>query len=406
MILVLGVVVIVVIAAGSGLLSWTGGGTHRDGTNGRLGLLVLVAGALFVVLLLVVGAGFVMRGSGGGEGDGGDGSASEPTPTTAGGRPEAVSSKAPGRTPVAEAPPPLPVIAVNGSDPDDPGPYVTVDRLGPDPLVRVTAAGFEPFETGFVEQCVAEVGLLPACTGRFPVQFGEDGGGEFQFGMRTASAPGGCQYARPTCILRLSGVSSGRLGEVQTVVGPARRGRVDVSPDSGLGESATAQVVVTGFPPRTSATAMLCAPLGGYDVRRCGGAGGPARFDVGPDGSGRTSLAVGTGPVGVNRLPCGPRHPCGVLVVVGDGFVAAPAVPLQFSLGPGATYNTARLVTGLVLGASLMALAFLLARRTDWNKPTEAATPEVDAADLQTGGTLDDLFGTDAEIEARDPIPS
>jgi hypothetical protein len=42
--------------------------------------------------------------------------------------------------------------------------------------------------------------------------------------------------------------------------------------------------------------------------------------------------------------------------------------------------------------------------RTDWTKPTEAATPELDDSDLRTGQSLDDLFGTDEELDEREPI--
>jgi len=305
-----------------------------------------------------------------------------------------------------EIPSALPVGPMNGSDPRRPGPYITIDDLGPDPVVHVVAAGFEPFERGFVELCVSKLDLFPSCAGRFPVQFFEDGGADFQFQVRSTFAPGGCRYGEVTCTVRVTGSASGRTGTVQTVVGSAPPGEVTVTPRSGLHDHTVVEVSVAHFPSDTQATALLCALPGGYDVRRCVAGRTAARFLVGPDGAGKTELDLRTGPVGANGVPCGPRHPCGVLVVSGDGFVAAPSVPLHFARGPGATYNQRRLAAGLTIAVALALTAVIVARRTDWTKPTEAATPDVDAADLQTDSSLDELFGTDAEIEARDPIPS
>jgi len=61
--------------------------------------------------------------------------------------------------------------------------------------------------------------------------------------------------------------------------------------------------------------------------------------------------------------------------------------------------------TGMILGIGLGVIALVIAARTDWTKPGEAATPTLDAADLRTDQNLDDLFGADEELDARDPIP-
>lgn len=210
-------------------------------------------------------------------------------------------------------------------------------------------------------------------------------------------------YARATCTLEMVGAASGRRAEAQTVVGETRQGQIRVTPRSGLRDGEAVAVAVTGFPAGSSATALLCAPLGGYDVRHCDPRA-TSEFHVGADGSGATELKVRTGRLGTAGARCGPRDDCGVQVVTSAGFVAAPVVPLQFSLGPGASYNRTRLAVGFGVGGLLLLLAIVLVRRTDWTKPTEAATPEVDAADLETEKSLDELFGTDEELEARDPI--
>jgi hypothetical protein len=111
---------------------------------------------------------------------------------------------------------------------------------------------------------------------------------------------------------------------------------------------------------------------------------------------------VGTGS---SRHGCGARHPCAVSVFVADGHLAASAVPIRFPSGVAASYDTGRLATGLGIALALAAAAVLLAVTTDWTKPTEALAPELEGADLQTAASLDDLFGTDAELDERDPIP-
>jgi hypothetical protein len=172
-----------------------------------------------------------------------------------------------------------------------------------------------------------------------------------------------------------------------------------------LAERQTVEVSVTGFPPGTPATAVLCAPPEPYDARRCTAPGPTSAFAVDASGSGQTTIEVAAGRVGPGRAVCGPRRPCGVAVLVGPGFITAPAAPVAFSLGPGVAYEAGRVILGLALALSLVAVAFAIARRTDWTKPTEAATPALDGADLRTDRNLDDLFGTDAELDERDPIP-
>jgi hypothetical protein len=55
---------------------------------------------------------------------------------------------------------------------------------------------------------------------------------------------------------------------------------------------------------------------------------------------------------------------------------------VTFAAGPSARYESGRLVMGVTVGAVLIGLALFLTRRTDWRKPTEADTPELDRAVL------------------------
>jgi hypothetical protein len=115
---------------------------------------------------------------------------------------------------------------------------------------------------------------------------------------------------------------------------------------------------------------------------------------------GRTTLAAAAA-----RGLCDARQPCAVVVVVGDGYLAAAPVPVAFSRGPGVAYRAGRVGRGLLVAVVLILIALIVAAKTDWTKPGEAATPALDAADLRTDQNLDDLFGADEELDARDPIP-
>ena len=294
----------------------------------------------------------------------------------------------------------MPVVSIRAYDDEQFAEYQLAGGLTSGSVVEVRAEGFAEFERGPVEQCVIELPRQTACAPSFPVQFDVDGRADFQFAVRAEIAPGGCRVGQATCLLRLTGNESGRHGVAQTVVGdPLAPGRVTVEPDRGVVDGQEVEVSVRGFPPGTSATAVVCAPPEPYDVRRCTDPSSASTFAVDAEGNGRTTLVVNTG-----RL-CGPGRRCGVTVVVGPGFVAAPTTPITFSTGPGVAYDRDRVIPGLVIALVLVGAAVVIARRTDWAKPTEAETPQLDDADLRSDRSLDDLFGTDEYLDERDPIP-
>jgi hypothetical protein len=63
---------------------------------------------------------------------------------------------------------------------------------------------------------------------------------------------------------------------------------------------------------------------------------------------------------------------------------AVPGVvsPIRFAAGASVRYDAQKVVSGVLLAALLLLVAWLLARTTDWRKPTEADTPELDRAVL------------------------
>jgi hypothetical protein len=81
-------------------------------------------------------------------------------------------------------------------------------------------------------------------------------------------------------------------------------------------------------------------------------------------------------------VACGRGAACGIVVAHARSSIPAPVVSITFAAGPAARYNPFRSLTGLAVALVLLALAFFLARTTDWRKPTEADTPELDRAVL------------------------
>ncbi|MDP1807487.1 MAG: hypothetical protein Q8K72_20080, partial [Acidimicrobiales bacterium] len=316
-------------------------------------------------------------------------------------------------TPGTQAPPvarvqggrTIPVVVMHAGDADRFLPYQPVSGLVPDAVVRVRVDGFDWHERGSVRQCVVELGHQTACGEPFPVQFDGDGRADFQFAVRGDIAAGACRIGQPTCLLRVAGESGDRQVSVQTVlVDVLTPGEVRIEPAVPLADGQTVDVIVSGFPPGATATAVLCAPPEIYDARLCGLPDPTSTFAIDPAGTGRTTLTVSAGRLGSEAALCGPRRVCGVAVVVGGGFVAAPVTPVQFSLGPGVAYDGGRVLLGVLVALALIGAALVIARRTDWTKPTEAATPDLDSSDLRTGQSLDDLFGTEEQLDERDPI--
>lgn len=396
--LVLAALVLMALAAG-GLLGI--GVLSADSRRERTGLLavlsaplVLLAGAVLLAVL-ILGVGGVQ--SGDHEEDG-----------------ESATTVAPRRSsPGTQAPPaarvqggtPIPVVVMHAADADRFLPYQPVSGLVPDAVVRVRVDGFDWHERGSVRQCVVEIGRQTACGEPFPVQFDGDGRADFQFAVRGDIASGGCRIGQPACLLRVAGESGDRQASVQTVlVDVLTPGEVRIEPAGPVADGQTVDVIVSGFPPATTATAVLCAPPEPYDARRCGPPEPTSMFAIDPAGAGRTTLTVAAARLGSEAALCGPRRVCGIAVVVGGGFVAAPVTPVRFSLGPGVAYDGGRVLMGVVAALALIGAALVIVRRTDWTKPTEAATPELDSSDLRTGQSLDDLFGTEDQLDERDPI--
>jgi hypothetical protein len=356
MFLVLAVILVGVVAAGALAIALSaGGGTDRRRAPTLLGLpkaATAAVGLVAIILLAPLVAVAVLGVPG-------------PRP---GGRapppPGARTSPAPAvQTPIKPAASNLRVVELRAADEDRFAVVAVVDRLPPDGVVRVRAVGFGSFERGDVAQCVTQLERRTSCTGWFPVQFDEDGRADVQYRLDSSFAPGGCRRGQPTCALRVTGRDSDRQATVQTVfIDDAGRGRVTVTPSTGLADGQVAIVSVDDFPAGSAAAVTLCAPPGRYDVERCGSPRVGSTIRVGADGSGRTTFAVRAVPVGGDRVRCGPRQACAVTVVTHDGYVAAPSLcdrnagdtlrQRSSLLARFARFGSVKLGTGLTVGRS------------------------------------------------------
>ena len=255
---------------------------------------------------------------------------------------------------------------------------------------QVRADGFGEFERGRVEQCVIELGRQTACGDRLPgpVRRRRAGGLPVRRPGRDR-APGGCRVGQPTCLLRLTGHESGRQGMAQTVVGDRLRsgaGRRDARPGAGR-RPGRSRSRCGGFRPARRRR-RCCAPRPeAYDARRCTVPGRRRHVRHRRRRVGRTTLACP--PAGSARTA-----PCAAPPAVRRDGGGRPRVRRRadrrrsrFSTGPGVAYDRERVMPGVGIALVLVAAAVVIARRTDWTKPTEAATPELDDADLRSDRT-------------------
>lgn len=256
-----------------------------------------------------------------------------------------------------------------------------VDGLAPRALLRISAAGFEPNSSGFVEQCT-----VAGCANPFPVRFDETGLARFQYVVGDAFAadltpPSACDADGLPCVVHLrAGDNFAFLTTIFRDVAPAPR-RVSVRPNArGVVDGTPVRVSVTGFSPGEHVEAKLCAAPHTYGPTHCGAPGPVSSFTIGADGAGQTVLVIRGGRIGSAGASCGRGATCGIVVSQATSSVPAPVAQIAFAAGPAARYDPFRWLTGMGVALALLALAFLLARTTDWRKPSEADTPDLDRA--------------------------
>ena len=232
-----------------------------------------------------------------------------------------------------------------------------VDRLTDGDVLRVHVTGASEHGRGQVRQCLASVESYVRCRNSFPVQFREDGTATFQYQV---SDPGGCDGSTP-CVLVVEDLDDGRRAGAFTVFGgPAPPAPVaTVDPAGPYEPGQRVRVDASGVVPGATVTAGFCATT-------CG----PIR-QARADSSGHAEIEVLIG----DRC-----RRCVVVVVAG---VSSTTLEAPFVAAPSARYDVPRLISGLVAAAALLLLAWWIVANVDWRPPSEAATPDLDAAPLE-----------------------
>jgi hypothetical protein len=291
---------------------------------------------------------------------------------------------APAPPAAAELPSEGPEVFIGATRPEDYGQLPpTVARLSERSVLHLTVTGFEPDSTGVMEQC-----SVGGCANPFPVAFDLNGRARIQYLVRDDFAsgfetPSRCRAGEPACVVHI--YSGDRFTFLSTVFrDPAPPApSVTVEPDRDeLVDGTRVRVSVAGFTPGDRVQAMFCVALATYGSARCGAPGPVSAFTIGAGGEGRTTLAVREGRVGSEGASCGGASQCGIVVTHPKSAVPEAFVAVSFAEGPAAQYDLTRSLAGLSLAAALIALASLLVRRTDWRKPTEADTPDLDQAEF------------------------
>jgi hypothetical protein len=259
----------------------------------------------------------------------------------------------------------------------------TIDKLAERSVLRLTVTGFEPDSTGVMEQC-----SVGGCANPFPVAFDPSGRARIQYLVlddfaSSFETPSRCRAGEPACVVHIH--SGDRFAFLSTVfrdpAPPARSVTVEPNADE-LVDATRVRVSVTGFTPGDRVQAMFCVAPATYGSARCGAPGPVSTLTIGAGGEGRTMLAVREGRVGSEGASCGGASQCGIVVTHPKSAVPEAFVAVSFAEGPAARYDLSRSLAGLSVAAALLALAWLLVRRTDWRKPTEADTPDLDQAEF------------------------
>lgn len=222
-------------------------------------------------------------------------------------------------------------------------------------VLRIRVSGLAPGEGGRVEQCVMRGLDATDCHNRFPVQVGPEGVALFQYQLQRGR--GACGPVDGCVVV----VSDGEhVASAYTVfgAGPPEPAAVRLVPPGPYRAGQRVEVEVAGVPAGTEAGVVVCSA-------RCD--------DVAPLAvAGAVASAEVSLPGGCDDRRC-------TLHVTGLGAAGAEAV-VAFAAPPGVRYDAARVAAGLALAFAFLAIAALLIRRTDWRAPSEAATPELDAA--------------------------
>ena len=288
-------------------------------------------------------------------------------------------------------PVPVATVAVDVTyQPEDERPTpVIVDELERSTVLSIRARNFEEDTTGRVSQCVEDVGRQ--CGNALVVRFDASGGATFQYLVTSDAVADGddpCRLDGPRCTVELTVGDRSSVIDTIFIDEAASPGRLNVRPQTDLEPGETVTIAATAFPPGIELEATVCvAPA--TSGSRCGPPAPVIPMTTGADGSASASMTLDLAQVGAERIACGRRSACRVVVRSDRAVVRARPAALTFRDAPAARYSTGRVLVGLSAAVVLLATAGILVRTGDWGPPLEA-----------DGSSIDDVPFADLDAEA------
>jgi hypothetical protein len=262
-----------------------------------------------------------------------------------------------------------------------------IDELAPVTVLTIHATGFQRDTTGTVRQCLH--GSQRRCQNQLQVRFDDKAAATFQYLVsdEVGSAAGSdepCRLRAPRCTIELAVGDKISIIDTVFVDEAPPPGRLEVTPRRGLLIGDTVTVITSQFPPGADLTLMICAAPSTSGAR-CGAPGPQVALTIGPDGTAQTDMVLDAADIGTDRVACGRRVTCLMVVTADQLGVRARPTPLNFAEAPGADYVTTRVIIGLAGALALVVLAGWLIRSSNWDPPSESdatALDDVDYADL------------------------
>lgn len=235
-----------------------------------------------------------------------------------------------------------------------------VDHLADRDVLRIEVSGLPPATGSHVEQCRRTADGFSACRNHFPVEVADDGTATFQYQV-SSGGKDGCGPDDACAVV--IGPGGGTRAFAYTVFGAAAPSpaRLQIEPTGPYREGQRVVVTTGGLPAGSAAAIAFCSPRCNQVTPVRGGA----------DGVGRATVTM--------RPRCD-GWSCSV-ALVGTG-ARDTMVPVRFVPAPVPDHDARRIAAGLSGAGTALLLAWFVARRTDWDPPSEAATPELDAAEL------------------------
>ena len=235
-------------------------------------------------------------------------------------------------------------------------PTPVLDQLAAGDVLDVSVVDGTDGANGAVRQCVRTLGGVTGCTNRYPVQFDDRGHARFQYQL---TDPGDCGPGG-SCVLVVDDRDGERRALAVLVFGAQAPPppTVTISPAELVEEGDQVRVDITGLQPESAVRIGYCDPECTRSTR------------IMADMTGRASTTVVVG------APC---DRCGVAVI---GSTHDTLTPVPFAPPERPDYDERRLTLGLLLAAALLATAWRIVAAIDWRPPSEADTPDLDAAQL------------------------